>query len=125
MATPLSSASAKSAYRNALRATRIAFRQDIPILQGARLQIKQGFEKHRNLDSLDKIEEEITKLNEVSQFLIKNIVQGEKQSDGKYFLNFHEKTELGDNETIKQGGKSNLGSLAGAKGSKVKKCSDK
>ncbi|ABN64330.1 predicted protein [Scheffersomyces stipitis CBS 6054] len=112
---------AKSAYRNALRATRIAFRQDVPVLSSARLQIKDGFTKNRELKDEAEISEAISKLNEVSKFLVQNIVQGEKQEDGKYFLNFHEKTELGDNETIRQGNKANLGSLAGAK---VKKCSD-
>ncbi|KAK6460163.1 mitochondrial zinc maintenance protein 1, mitochondrial [Scheffersomyces coipomensis] len=123
MATQQTIAAAKSAYRNALRATKIAFRQDIPVLTESRLQIKQGFKQHQSLTNIEQIEQEITKINDISKFLIQNIVQGEKQDDGKYYLNFHEKTELGDNETIKQGNKDNMGSLAGAKGSKVKKCS--
>lgn len=63
-------------------------------------------------------DEDIDKLNEVSKFLVQNIVQGEKQGDGKYFLKFHDKTELGDNETIKQNNRVNMGSLAGSKAKK-------
>lgn len=112
-----------SAYRNALRATKVAFRQDLPIFQAARVQLKQGIRDNSNLQAQPEIEEAVQKLNEVAKFLIQNIVQGEKQQDGKYFLNFHEKTELGDNETIKQGRKE-MGSLAGKKGSSIKSCKD-
>jgi complex III assembly factor LYRM7 len=114
-------ASARSAYRTALRATKLAFQGDEPILNAARLQIKQGFHKNQDNSNIEQVTEEIGKLNEVSKFLTQNIVQGEKQgTDGKYLLKFHDKTELGDNDTIKQK-KSDLGSLAGAK---AKKCTD-
>lgn len=110
------------AYRTALRATQIAFKQDLPVLRAARLQIKDGMIKNKDLPEAQ-ANEEIEKLNEISKFLVKNIVQG-KMTDGKYFLNFHEQTELGDNETIKQGKKHDeMGSLVGKKGSSIKKCS--
>jgi complex III assembly factor LYRM7 len=109
---------ALSAYKNALRATKIAFANDIPILAGARSQIKQGFLDSKDLADSKQIEDQITHLNDVSKFLIKNVVQGQKQPDGKYFLNFHEKTELGDNESIKQ---HKLGSLSGKKCTDLKK----
>lgn len=115
----MSSVRAISAYRNALRATQLAFSKDLPVLESARSQIKLGFIESRDFED-EKAQEAIDKMNEVSAFLVKNIVQGERKESGKYFLNFHERTELGDNETIKQN-KSDLGSLAGAK---VKKCSD-
>ena len=108
-----------SAYRNAIRATSIAFRQDRPILQAARTQIKTELRNNKSLSDKQQIEEAVTKLEEVNRFLISNVVQGEKQQDGKYFLNFHEKTELGDNETIKQGNK--LGSLSGKKSTRLGK----
>lgn len=113
---------ALSAYRNALRATRIAFLNDAPVLTSARSKIRQGYNDHKSLNDTQQIEEEIKKLNEVSAFIIKNIVQGKKQEDGKYFLNFHEKTELGDNDTIKQS-KAEMGSLSGKRGNKLKRCS--
>ncbi|RCK67747.1 Mitochondrial zinc maintenance protein 1, mitochondrial [Candida viswanathii] len=112
-----------SAYRNALRATRVAFRGDLPILHAARTKIKENIIDKAQLQDPTEIEEAVKQLNEVSKFLISNIVQGQKQQDGKYFLNFHEKTELGDNETIKQG-KKEMGSLAGKKGSSIKSCRD-
>lgn len=111
------------AYRNALRATKVAFRNDIPVLQKARAQIRQGFEDSRSATP-EELTEQIKHMNEVSAFLIKNIVQGEKQDNGRFMLNFHEQTELGDNESIKQLNKSEFGSLAGKKGAAFKKCSD-
>ncbi|ODV81473.1 mitochondrial zinc maintenance protein 1, mitochondrial, partial [Suhomyces tanzawaensis NRRL Y-17324] len=117
------STAAISAYRQALRATRLAFQNDIPVLSAARTQIRQGFDNHRSLQEQEQIDEEIKKMNEISTFLVKNIVQGEKRVEGnkdRYYLKFHDKTELGDNETIKQAGRANMGSLAGVK---AKKCS--
>lgn len=111
--------SIRQAYKNALRATHVAFKGDTRVLDASRARIKQEIFNHKDLSG-EKLEEEINKLEEVSKFLIGNIVQGQRQDDGKYFLNFHQNTELGDNETIKQGKKADLGSL---EGSKVKKCS--
>lgn len=111
---------ALTAFRHALRATRTAFHGDAEVLNAARNKIKNGFMENKNLTDTEKAAEEIQKLNEVSKFLTRNIVQGEKQRDGKYFLKFHNDTELGDNESIRQG-KPELGSLAGAR---VRKCSD-
>lgn len=114
--------SALKAYRYALRSTRVAFQGDPEVLYASRNKIKSGFKENEKLNDTEKINEEIKKLNEVSSFLVKNIVQGEIDEEGRYMLKFHDKTELGDNETIKQNNKANLGSLAGAK---IKKCSDR
>lgn len=103
------------AYRSALRATKLAFRNDVTVLESARAKIKEGILEHKDLVG-DAMNVEINKLNEVSKFLTMNIVQGQLQEDGRYYLNFHDKTELGDNETIKQGKKhDDMGSLAGKK----------
>lgn len=111
---------ALSAYRNALRATKLAFANDMPVLVGARNKIRDGFIENKHLQDEEKIAEQIKHINEVTQFLTKNIVQGRMQEDGKYFLNFHEKTELGDNDSIKQS-KTEMGSLSGKKGSCIKR----
>ncbi|CAK7913318.1 mitochondrial zinc maintenance protein 1, mitochondrial [[Candida] anglica] len=112
---------ALSAYRTALRATRVAFKNDAEVLLASRAKIKQGFFEDLEQGS-QTVQEKIDNLNSVSKFLVQNIVQGEKKEDGQYFLNIHDKTELGDNETIKQK-KADMGSLAGAKA--TKRCSDK
>lgn len=114
--------SALQAYRAALRATRVAFNGDDVVLSSARARIREGFDTNRTLADQEEADKKVKELEEVAQFLVKNIVQGEKE-EGKdrYFLNFHSQTELGSNDTIKQS-KTDLGSLAGAK---VKKCSDK
>lgn len=112
---------ALQAYKNSLKATFLAFKGDTAVLTASRIKIKEGILENKHLTGTT-CEEEITKLEEVSKFLTKNIVQGQRQEDGKYFLNFHSNTELGDNETIKQGNK-NLGSLKGTGSSSIKKCS--
>ncbi|EGV63094.1 Mitochondrial zinc maintenance protein 1, mitochondrial [Yamadazyma tenuis] len=112
---------ALQAYRTALRATAQAFKGDLEIKLAARSKIREGMHQHQTLQSPQR-DEEIDKLNEVSMFLKKNIVQGQKQDDGKYLLNFTKETELGDNDSIKQS-KQDMGSLAGKKGANIKKCS--
>ncbi|ONH69680.1 Mitochondrial zinc maintenance protein 1, mitochondrial [Cyberlindnera fabianii] len=81
------------AYRNALRATQIAFQ----VLAAARAEIKKGYYQPETKS----VEERIQHLEDVSKFLLSNIVQGKKTESGKYHLNIHKYTELGDNETIK------------------------
>ncbi|CUM64689.1 uncharacterized protein PRCAT00002298001 [Priceomyces carsonii] len=112
---------ALNSYRTALRAAKLAFHGDVPVLSAAKIKIREGFEQNRKLEDEAEIKDAIDKMNEVSKFLVQNIVQGEQQQDGKYFLNFHEKTELGDNESVKESHRAKMGSLAGTK---VKKCSD-
>lgn len=101
---------ALQAYKAALRATRVAFNGDRRVLGAARAQIRAGFDRNRQLAGNEQAKA-IKEMQEVSAFLVKNVVQGEKQGD-KYFLKFHDKTELGDNETIKQNNRKNMGSLA-------------
>lgn len=112
---------ALQAYRAALRATRVAFSGDDVVLKAARTKVREGFESNRELSDQAEVDKAVKELNEVAQFLVKNIVQGEQEEDGRYFLKFHEKTELGSNETIKQSNRANMGSLAGVK---ARKCSD-
>lgn len=115
----MSRPAALSAFRNALRSTRVAFQNDKEVLLAARNRIKLGFFEEKEADQKS-AQEKIDHLNSVAKFLVENVVQGQKQEDGQYLLNIHDKTELGDNETIKQK-KSEMGSLAGAKA--TKRCS--
>lgn len=108
---------ALKAYRHALRATRVAFPGDLYMLNAARTQVKDGIMANRKLADSAEIEKAVTHLDEVAAFLIKNIVQGELQKNERYHLKFHEKTELGSNDTIKQS-KAEMGSLAGVKAKK-------
>lgn len=112
---------AVTAYRHALRATRLAFKGDTYMMNAARGKVKEGILEKRDLRDEQEIEKAVTHLEEVAAFLVKNIVQGERQPNDRFQLKFHSKTELGSNETIKQESRVNLGSLAGAK---VRRCSD-
>ncbi|ODV71014.1 Mzm1p CYBJADRAFT_121083, partial [Cyberlindnera jadinii NRRL Y-1542] len=89
---------ALAAYRHALKATQVAFQGDVALLNASRAEIRKGFNQP---DETKSVEERITHLEEVSKFLMSNIVQGKRQDNGKIHLNIHEGTELGDNESIK------------------------
>lgn len=97
---------ALSAYRNSLRATRIAFTEDLVALNSARNQIKGEMKLATSPSNpLLKVDERVDLLNQISEFLRHNIVQGKKngqeQGKDKYLLNIHKDTELGDNDDIK------------------------
>lgn len=90
---------ALNAYRNGLRATRVAFGRDLPMLSAARAKMREGMLNPPNPELSP--EQQIQHLNDVSTFLKRNIVQGQKVNQGRYHLNIHKDTELGDNESIK------------------------
>jgi complex III assembly factor LYRM7 len=68
-------------------------------LNASREQIRQGFYQPDESKSVDA---RIKHLEDVSKFLLSNIVQAKKNETGKYRLNIHEHTELGDNESVKK-----------------------
>ncbi|KAF1812805.1 hypothetical protein P152DRAFT_395925 [Eremomyces bilateralis CBS 781.70] len=99
---------ALAAYRHLLRAARIAFEGDAYRLTAARKAARDGFESSRALkpDSEEAVNN-IVHAEAVSKFLMENLVQG-KAMDGeaeRYKLRIHERTERGDNESIKLAGK--------------------
>ncbi|KAF7959695.1 hypothetical protein EAE96_001308 [Botrytis aclada] len=94
---------ALAAYRHLLRATRVAFNEDITVLTSARKQARSTFLSNRSLapESPESVAA-IAHAEDVAQFLRRNVVQGQKvEGDEKYKLNIHEDTERGDNDTIK------------------------
>ncbi|KAL2832494.1 hypothetical protein BDW59DRAFT_157316 [Aspergillus cavernicola] len=102
-----SAGSALSAYRQILRATRIAFQNDSRVLLAARQEARQNFEQHRRLgiDTPMQINHAI----EVADILRHNIVQGSRAAEdesAKWQLNIHDDIERGDNDSVKVGGKS-------------------
>lgn len=107
------------AYKEALRATRVAFKNDLRVLQAARSEFRRRTEENRSLADQQQIDKAVQEMSDVANFLIKNIVQAEQREKDRYFLHFHDKTELGSNETIKQNNRANMGTLAGVK---AKKC---
>ncbi|KAJ0422652.1 mitochondrial zinc maintenance protein 1, mitochondrial [Aspergillus carlsbadensis] len=102
-----SAVSALSAYRQILRATRIAFQNDSRVLLASRQEARQNFEKHRRLgiDTPMQINHAI----EVASILRHNIVQGARSAEdenAKWELRIHDEIERGDNDSIKVAGKS-------------------
>ncbi|ODQ45523.1 hypothetical protein PICMEDRAFT_16828 [Pichia membranifaciens NRRL Y-2026] len=96
---------ALAAYRSALRATRVAFTTDTSTLAAARTNIKQEMRAEKSSTNPDYTPaQRIELLEQVGAFLRRNIVQGVKRDDseGRYALNIHQDTELGDNNEIKK-----------------------
>ncbi|KAL4787622.1 hypothetical protein BJX76DRAFT_318514 [Aspergillus varians] len=97
--------SALSAYRQVLRATRIAFQSDTRVLLAARQEARQNFEKHRRLGIDTPMQ--INHAVEVASILRHNIVQGARSAEdesAKWELRIHDDIERGDNDSIKVGG---------------------
>ncbi|ETS84420.1 Mitochondrial zinc maintenance protein 1 [Pestalotiopsis fici W106-1] len=93
-----------AAYRHLLRAARIAFQGDQPILNAARAQIRTGFRENASLDPKSpEIDGHIKHAEDVATILRENVVQGRRSGD-KYKLRIHEHTERGDNDTVKMAG---------------------
>ncbi|PCG94910.1 Complex 1 LYR protein [Penicillium occitanis (nom. inval.)] len=100
------SVSAISAYRELLRATRIAFRDDHRILHAARTEARKQFNAHKRtaVDTPMQIQHAL----ETASILRHNIVQGARDAekeDGKWELRIHDEIERGDNDSVKIGGK--------------------
>ncbi|KAL4902722.1 mitochondrial zinc maintenance protein 1, mitochondrial [Aspergillus multicolor] len=98
--------SALSAYRQILRATRIAFQNDTRVLFASRKEARTQFETHRRfgIDTPMQINHAI----EVASILRHNIVQGArdaKDEDAKWELRIHDEIERGDNDSVKVAGK--------------------
>ncbi|RKU42612.1 putative zinc maintenance protein 1, mitochondrial [Coniochaeta pulveracea] len=93
------------AYRNLLRAARIAFEGDANVLSAAKESIRNGFRDKRSLSASDpEVQASLQHAQDVAQFLRSNVVQGRKDGD-VYRLRIHKDTERGDNDTIKLGNK--------------------
>ncbi|KAI0010766.1 hypothetical protein F4779DRAFT_616202 [Xylariaceae sp. FL0662B] len=89
------------AYRNLLRAARIAFQGDERVFLAARSSIRDGFRANASLDPTDPVVPGAIKhAEEVASILRQNIVQGKMEGD-RYKLRIHEETERGDNDTVK------------------------
>ncbi|CZS80750.1 unnamed protein product [Fusarium graminearum] len=101
---------ALNAYRHLMRAARIAFQGDAPILSAAQLQIRNEFRQKATIDASD-APAAIKHAEEVAKVLRQNVVQGRRIEDGKdsYKLRIHEDIERGDNESIKTAGKGSMG----------------
>ncbi|KAL1980783.1 hypothetical protein VTN96DRAFT_3553 [Rasamsonia emersonii] len=101
-----SSVSALSAYRQLLRATRIAFQDDYRMLYAARAEARRRFDENRRLgvDTPMQIQHAV----EAAHILRHNIVQGVRDADsedGKWTLRIHDEIERGDNDSVRIGGK--------------------
>ncbi|KAI8950115.1 hypothetical protein F4801DRAFT_362512 [Xylaria longipes] len=89
------------AYRNLLRAARVAFQGDGTMLTAARSSIRQGFRANAALEPTSpEFPAAVKHAEEVATILRQNVVQGKRDGD-RYKLRIHEETERGDNDTIK------------------------
>jgi len=93
---------ALAAYRHVLRAARLAFQGDAPLLHAAQQQARAGFRQNASLSPDDPtVATAIEHAEGVARILRENIVQGKHIGENKYKLRIHEETERGDNDTVK------------------------
>ncbi|KAF9977145.1 hypothetical protein BGZ73_006912 [Actinomortierella ambigua] len=98
---------ALNAYKELLKAQRVAFRGDVVTLSAAREKTYQEFNMRRNETNEKIIDEQLNLATQVASLLRHNLVQGVQKQDKKdlYELKIREETELGDNETLRQASK--------------------
>ncbi|KAI0487775.1 hypothetical protein F4859DRAFT_510344 [Xylaria cf. heliscus] len=103
------------AYRNLLRAARLAFQGDGTMLRAARSTIREGFRANAALEPTSpEFPAAVKHAEDIATILRQNVVQGMKDGD-RYKLRIHEETERGDNETIKTAGSTLGGGGGGGK----------
>ncbi|KAG5519195.1 hypothetical protein PMAC_002283 [Pneumocystis sp. 'macacae'] len=83
-----------SSYRGLLRATKITFKDDFPLLKASRKRIRDAFQndKEKNLNE-DEIRKKIVYANDIARTLKRNVVQGRLNQAGCYSLRIHHDTE--------------------------------
>ncbi|KAF8652727.1 hypothetical protein AX16_004226 [Volvariella volvacea WC 439] len=101
--TPSLRASARSAYRNLLRASSDTFSGDANVLQAFREKMRTDALAYKDITNPEEYEQSVKLSNEIAQILRKNIVQGRRVegSEDTWKLRITRDTELGSNETIK------------------------
>ncbi|KAI0648266.1 RF-1 domain-containing protein [Trametes meyenii] len=101
-------ASARSAYRSALRASASTFQGDAVVRNAFRLKIRSEVLPYNPQMDPKKFEEKVTLVKEIADVLRKNVVQARKVDEAHnaenetWELNIRKDTELGSNDTIKQ-----------------------
>ncbi|KAI0747649.1 RF-1 domain-containing protein [Daedaleopsis nitida] len=102
-------ASARAAYRTALRASASTFSGDTAVRNAFRLKIRNEVLPYDSNIDPKQFEEKVTLVREIADVLRKNVVQARKvdgtadaEEKERWELNITEHTELGSNETIKQ-----------------------
>ncbi|KAH6992723.1 hypothetical protein EDB82DRAFT_497644 [Fusarium venenatum] len=73
---------ALNAYRHLMRAARIAFQGDAPVMSAAQIQIRNEFRQKATIDASD-APAAIKHAEEVAKVLRQNVVQGRRIEDGK------------------------------------------
>ncbi|KAI0329834.1 hypothetical protein GY45DRAFT_1252005 [Cubamyces sp. BRFM 1775] len=102
-------ASARSAYRSALRASASTFRGDTVVRNAFRDKVRNDLLPYNPEMDAKQFEQKVTLVKEIADVLRKNVVQARKVEEARgpdekeiWELNIREDTELGSNETIKQ-----------------------
>ncbi|KAI0781346.1 RF-1 domain-containing protein [Trametes elegans] len=102
-------ASARSAYRSALRASATTFQGDSVVRNAFRLKIRNEVLPYNTQIDPKQFNEKVTLVREIADVLRKNVVQARKveeahgeQDKELWELNIRKDTELGSNESIKQ-----------------------
>jgi ribosomal protein L31 len=119
--TPAQRQQAISLYKRLLQTSHQTFQGDAATATAWRQQVREKFRAASKETESAKIDEGLHMWEEVIKVLRHNVVQGQYKEDRQAFhLNFTKDTELGSNESVKQGRKLQMEQLKANKG--VPKC---
>lgn len=91
-----------SVYKSFLKTIPIVFKNDTVLINASKQKVKEEILKKKYISEVNEIKKEIEDFKEINTFLLKNLIQGEKNARGNFFLNIHSMTELGENDSIKK-----------------------
>lgn len=119
--SPAQRQQAISLYKRLLQTSNQTFQGDAATATAWRQQVREKFRAASKETDPAKIDEGLHMWEEVIKVLRHNVVQGQYKEDRRAFhLNFTKDTELGSNESVKQGRKMQMEQLKANKG--VPKC---
>ena len=81
---PPTAAAALVGYRRLLRSARVVFRGDSFALRQAQLQLRDEFQKHREVREPAQLQQLLQGIDEVDELLRFNIVQGQRNERGNF-----------------------------------------
>jgi ribosomal protein L31 len=115
--TPAQRHKAIGLYKELIRTSSQTFRGDTATATAWRQQVRDTFQAASKETDSSKIDEGLHTWAEVIKVLRHNVVQGEFKEERKSFhLSFTKDTELGSNESVKQGRKQQIENLRASKG---------
>ncbi|XP_024535103.1 mitochondrial zinc maintenance protein 1, mitochondrial-like [Selaginella moellendorffii] len=79
-------AEARSVMRALLRARKVAFKDDKPMIDAAAKHVRSIFEERRRVSDPVELEKNLQEGREAAQYLVENVIQAKRNSQGHYAM---------------------------------------